>query len=202
MTAAGWKNLPAWVLNEFGVRQDAAWLVRIPDRTVEGRLYAERVVAPSGRRWWEPGDGRPVIPFGLDRLEDPAFRKYRALAITEGETDALALSAALGAEGLDVLGVPGSNTWRDAWAEHADGYATVFVLGDGDASGRRLNQKVKRALPAALIVDLPAGDDVRAVAQRNVDELLALIDAAERKQALSNAFFSADSLTELERVAA
>jgi hypothetical protein len=92
-----WKRLPAWVLAEYGVDQD--WgadpsPVRLPD----GGFYAMHVHAPSGRRWWEPADGRPVIPFGLQLLE-PEFRQHKCLAICEGESDAMAVAAALGAEG-------------------------------------------------------------------------------------------------------
>jgi len=111
-------------------------LVVVPYRTSAGELYADRVIAGSGRRWWSPGDGRPVIPFGLDRLERLAFRRYRALAICEGESDALALSAAFKGDGVDVLGVPGAGTWKPEWAVHAVGYSAVYVAGDGDAAGR------------------------------------------------------------------
>ena len=106
-----WRGLPRFVLNEYGVTHDDDGLVRIPYRLPDGSLYAMRVVAPSGGAL---GGSREtaarLIPFGLDQLADPAFRQYRALAITEGESDALALSATFGVEGLDVLGAPGATT--------------------------------------------------------------------------------------------
>jgi 5S rRNA maturation endonuclease (ribonuclease M5) len=133
----------------------------------------------AGGAWWEPGDGRPLIPFGLDQLEDPAFRQYRALAITEGESDALALSATFGAEGLDVLGAPGATTWRPAWAQYARAYEAVYVLGDGDDAGRRFNQRVAHDVPAATVVWLPEGEDVRAIVQRDPGELAELLTEAD-----------------------
>lgn len=161
----GWKGIPTYVLEEAGVTVDYDGLVHIPYRIPDGRLYAERVVAPNGRQWWRPGDGRPLIPYGLDRLASHRMRRYRCLAIVEGESDALALRAALGAEGLDVLGVPGARTWRTEWAEHAAGYDT-YVFGDGDIAGRHLNAAVVRDIPSAGVVDLPLGLDVRDVLQQ------------------------------------
>jgi hypothetical protein len=180
----GWKGLPRFVLHEYGVIADHAGLVRIPYRLADGGLYAERVIAPNGRQWWRPGDGRPVIPFGLDRLEHPRFRKYRGLGICEGESDAFAISAAFGAKGLDVLGVPGAGTWKPEWARHADGYAAVYVLGDGDHAGRCFNQRVAQDLPDATVVWLPEGEDVRSIVQRDPAELVRLLDEADRLRSL------------------
>jgi 5S rRNA maturation endonuclease (ribonuclease M5) len=176
--ALGWKNLPTFVLREAGVTVDGRGRVFVPYRDESGEPVNRRVFA-GDRAWWERR-GRSLIPFGLDRLEDLAFRKYRCLAICEGESDSLALSAALGAEGLDVLGVPGASTWRAEWAAHADGYAAVFVFGDGDPAGVRFNLAVKHDLPDALAVWLPKGEDVRSIVQHNAAELVDLIAEAER----------------------
>lgn len=197
-TASGWKGLPAYVLAEAGVTRDPDGLVRIPYLLADGGLWAERVVAPDGRRWWRPGDGRPVIPFGLDRQERPEFRGYRCLGLVEGESDALALWAALGHEGLDVLGVPGASCWKSEWAAHADGYLASYVLGDGDNAGRVLNAAVRRDLPEVIAVELPDGEDVRAIIQRDsADVLLDLIGTAERKARMQDAILRAPTLADL-----
>ena len=196
----GWKALPTHILAEAGVTCDPDGLVRIPYRLHDGSLYAERVAASSGRRWWRPGDGRPLIPFGIDRLETAAFRKYRDLAIVEGESDTLALRAALGHEGVDVLGVPGARTWKSAWATYTGGYHDVYVLGDGDEPGRDLNATARRDVPNAIVVDLPAGRDVRDVVQADhgLDELLTLLRQAKCGAELSRAFLNADSIADFD----
>jgi hypothetical protein len=176
--ALGWRRLPSWVLEDRGVTVDAEGLVRLPYRLADGSLYAHRVVAPSGRRWWEPGDGRAVIPFGIDRLELPRFRQYRGLAVTEGESDALALAAAFG-DRLDVLGCPGAWTWRQEWARHAEGYAVVYVVGDGDAAGRSFTSSVVADVPGAFAVWLPAGSDARSIVHAEPARLVDLLAEAE-----------------------
>ena len=140
-----------------------------------------------------PGD-----PFGLDRLEHPDFRGYRSLAIVEGESDALALWAAHGHEGRDVIGGPGASTWRSAWTEHANGDVATYAFGDGDGAGRALNAAARRDLPDAIAVELPDGEDVRSIVQRDgADALLDLIGEAERAAEIGSAILSATSLADL-----
>lgn len=197
--ATSWKGLPSWVLADAGVWLEGG-LVVVPYRTSAGELYADRVIAGSGRRWWSPGDGRPVIPFGLDRLERLAFRRYRALAICEGESDALALSAAFKGDGVDVLGVPGAGTWKPEWAVHAVGYSAVYVAGDGDAAGRTLDAAVYRDVPGSMSLRLPDGADVRALLQADgPDAVLELIRQADWQQRVGLAFTAASSYNDLLR---
>ena len=160
--AVGWKGLSTCVLAEAGVERDEVGLVRIPYRTAAGELWAHRVVAPSGRRWWAPGDGRPVIPYGLEALTDPPTD--RGLLIAEGESDALALRRFFG-WGFDVLGIPGSSTWRASWSEYIDPYELVYVVGDGDDAGRRFAWAVKADVPRARVLTLPDGEDARSLIQ-------------------------------------
>lgn len=201
MSATGWKGLPISVLHEADITVDPGGLVRIPYRLADGSLYACRVVAPSGRRWWEPGDGRPVIPFGLDRLEAfrfRRFRRFRVLLVAEGESDALAVRAALAGYGVDVLGVPGASTWQSGWARHSRGYAAVYVGGDGDDAGRQLDVRVCADVPGAMSLRLPAGEDLRSLLQRDgAEAVLELMAAADREQQLASAFRRARTLDEL-----
>jgi hypothetical protein len=179
VTAVGWKGLPTFVLGEARVTRDPDGLVQLPYFTASGELHNTRVFAPGGRTWWAHS-GRGLLPFGLDRLTDPGGRPYRSLAIAEGESDALALDAAFGADLFDVLGVPGSTVWRPEWAGHAADYAAIYVFGDGDPAGRAFNWRVRRTLPSARIVEIPDGQDARSMLQNDrADELLDLIDAAD-----------------------
>ena len=103
-----------------------------------------------------------MIPFGLDRLEHPDFRGYRSLAIVEGESDALALWASLGHEGL-VMPACRARPPGSSWTEHANGYVATYAFGDGDGAGRALNAAARRGLPDAIAVELPDGEDVRSI---------------------------------------
>lgn len=159
-----WKGLRADVLEAAGVTVDHDGLVHVPYRLRNGRLYSERVVAPTGRRWWRPGDGRPVIPFGLDQLRAGVGR---GLIWTEGESDTLAIRTHFACLGFSVLGVPGSGCWRPEWARYADGFEVVYVVPDGDGPGRWLGQKILAAIPSARVAWLmPEGMDARGLIQR------------------------------------
>ena len=196
---AGWKGLPSFVLAEAGVSRGHDGEVLIPYRDALGRLYVTRVVVKDGHRWWRPA-GRAVIPFGLDRLADTSDRRFRCLLITEGESDALAAWAAFGHEGLDVLGVPGATTWRQEWTELAEGYAAVYVAGDGDGVGRRFAWTVKRDLPGAVVLEIPEGLDVRDVIQREGEEAFGvLLEQADAWERFERAFFESQTFEELER---
>ena len=176
-----WRGLPEWILAEAGVQVFSDGLVIAPYRLADGRLWADHFIAPNGRRWWEPGDGRSVIPFGLEALEAPRYRRYRLLVICEGESDSLAVRAALGAEGVDALGIPGSSTWRPSWAESGAGYSAVYVAGDGDEAGRALSDRVLADLRGVRLIRLPPGEDARSVIQRDGPEaFLGLMDEADR----------------------
>jgi hypothetical protein len=176
-----YSSLLSWLVEEAGICFEPDGLVVIPYRLPDCRLYAERVIAPNGRRWWRPGDGRQLIPFGLEKLSRERMRPYACLAIAEGESDALALRAAYNGTALEVIGIPGARCWRSEWATLARGYAAVYVFGDGDQAGRALNADVVRDVPGALIVDVPAGGDVRDLLEARgrgaVDELLCRADA-------------------------
>lgn len=202
--AASWKGLPKWLLEDAGVTVDAEGLVRLPYRLTDGTLYAHRVVAPAGRRWWEPGDGREAIPFGLDRLELPQFRTYAVLVIAEGESDALAARLVPCPCRLDVLGIPGAGTWRVEWTTYCRGYAGVYVAGDGDEAGRALNAAVCADVPEARALPIPDGSDLRELLSHNqwaLMELISLTDAeAERRDAWQQARSYDDLYERLEAI--
>jgi len=216
----GWKGLPTYVLVECGITVDSEGLVRVPYFLADGGLYAHRVVAPSGRRWWEPGDGRPVVPFGLEVLPDFHDRAGHVLFVSEGESDRLALMAAYGSEAVDTLGIPGAAMWRAEWRTLLEGFDRVYVVPDGDEAGRELGLAVKygpswvrnqRLLPAerqeladdgfaaALVVQLPAGKDARGILQGpgGVQEFETYIRTAEYDRKVAIGFRYAETLDEL-----
>lgn len=190
--AVGWKGLPTYVLAEAGLERADDGTVRVPYRLRDGRVWGLRVFAGNGRAWWassdETGTVRPGLngqriaaPFGVDRQWPEELRRYRLLAICEGESDCLALDAALGTEGFDCIAAPGASVWRAEWAEYAAGYVRVYVFPDGDDAGRRFVERVIASVPQAVAVWLPAGEDVRAMIQGGrLAELVALIEERDR----------------------
>jgi len=157
------------VLSEAGVEQRDG-LVRVPYRDRDGGEVFEKVFANS-RSWYSPG-GIELIPFGLDRLpRSPWIAARSALLVCEGESDALAAREHFFEGDAEILswfalGLPGSGTWRRSWRQWLAPFPRIYLCGDGDEPGQRMNWRVKRAVPWARPVRLPAGDDVRSILQR------------------------------------
>lgn len=82
-----------------------------------------------------------------------------AVGICEGELDAVSATLA----GLPTVGLPGSASWEPWWADIFRGYRTVYLLGDGDDAGRKMNKKLQQKLSNARNIWLPEGKDVNAL---------------------------------------
>jgi len=170
-----WKGIAPWVLEDAGV-EEVDGVVWIPSRDETGRtLYCKAF--HYARSWYEPS-GIDLIPFGVERLPVSAWIAERsALLVTEGESDAFAAREAF-VEGDSkilawyVVALPGSGTWRRSWAEYVKAFTVVYLLGDGDDAGRRMNEAVWKDLPWARPVWLPEGRDVRAILQAGGREAL------------------------------
>jgi hypothetical protein len=204
-TATDWKGLSSRALAEAGVERDRRGFARIPYFTEAGGLYAQRVVKPNGDRYWEPGDGREVILFGLDHLA-ASFddRSWRDLIIAEGESDTLALRDAMRGLPVDVVGVPGSSTWKAKWRSELAGYGRVYVVGDGDAAGETFGLSVRygpawlrsrrdRSPDTGNVVNLPEGFDVARIVRLPEGTDARGLLQAHGPDALDSYFASADA---------
>jgi hypothetical protein len=156
-----WKGLPPWLLADAGLTNENG-LTYVPYFTPGGELQNRRVVAGNGDRWWETA-GRDLIPFGLEQLVPP-YTAERPLFLCEGESDALALRA-VADRAFDVLGLPGASSWRPEWRSYMEPWAVIYACGDGDDAGRRMNTRVKHAIPWSRPVWLPDGEDLRSLIQ-------------------------------------
>jgi DNA primase len=78
------------------------------------------------------------------------------ICITEGELDAVVLEMC----GLSAVGVCGANSWRRHHARMFDGFARIYILGDGDQPGREFARKVYDSLTGGTMVAMPTGMDV------------------------------------------
>jgi replicative DNA helicase len=115
--------------------------VGIPYRDAEGNVYATKtrtaLVAKEGSRWEK---GKPLRPYGLDRLADARELDY--LVIVEGETD----SVTGWYHGIPTLGLPGADTVDTLKAEHIAGIKTICYYREPDKGGETLAKR----LPARL----------------------------------------------------
>lgn len=87
----------------------------------------------------------------LHRTEDK-------ICLTEGEFDALAISAIAG---IPAVGYPGTQSWGSSrhWRRCFTGFGTVFVIADGDAPGREAAEKILKDMRNAVLISMPDGLD-------------------------------------------
>lgn len=198
-----WKGIASDTLAEAGLVVERG-RIRIPYRDRAGRTLFWKVFGRSGHSWYEP-PGVELVPFGLETLppEGSSFPRYCALLLCEGESDALCVRDALRAHPhILALGLPGAGSWRDAWRAYVEPFPLVYVLGDGDEAGRRMNRRVREAVPWASPVWLPDGEDVRSLLQRDPDALWPLMHAADVDARLWAALLRSHDLDTFRRLLA
>lgn len=223
VTARGWKRLSVDVLDEAGVELDRG-LVTVPYRDRAGRELYRKCFRRDGRAFYRPA-GTELVPFGLETLPAPGdcHPRYCALLVCEGESDALCvrdvlrlhdddraveyLSLALPGVGVPAveylaLALPGASVWRNSWRSFVEPFPLVYVLGDGDEPGRRMNRRVVAAVPWARPVWLPDGADVRSLLQADPDSLEPLLAHADENARLSAALALSPDLDTFRRLLA
>lgn len=97
--------------------------------------------------------GQETYLFNVLAVEDDATQIH----ITEGEFDAIILTSVLGEP---AVGLPGATQWKQHYPWHFKGFDRVLVWPDGDKAGQDMASKVRKELPNAEIVGMPAGFDV------------------------------------------
>lgn len=83
------------------------------------------------------------------------------VVLTEGEFDAMAVSALVG---IPAVGYPGTDTWgrADHWPRVFAGL-DVVVVADGDPPGVKAAKAVAKTLDSARVVALPPGHDANSL---------------------------------------
>jgi hypothetical protein len=201
----GWKGLESMVLAEAGVELLPSDVIRVPFRDVDGtELNAKLWPRPPRRPWWEHS-GRGVSLFGLEQLDRIDQHQNATIVICEGEPDALAVREAFAVDhdGAPVitLGVPGASAWQTGWAAHLRRFYRIYVAGDGDLAGHRLNQDVRGSMPWVRPLAMPVGMDCRDVIQVDGrDAFLELLDRADAVAMLTAALFKASNRAEAMRL--
>lgn len=116
-----------------GISQETADAFHV-EMTVEGEIkfpYPQGVKLrreQDGKRTfrWEPGSTQTIYhrPGQVDSYHDVAF-------LVEGETDTMRLWQEIG-ESVDVVGIPGIESWKPEWADMFDRTSRVYVVLDND----------------------------------------------------------------------
>lgn len=79
------------------------------------------------------------------------------VAICEGELDALTCHAY---GGIPAVGLAGVNAWKKPFARCFDSAQKVLLVGDGDAAGMGMAERLAQILPHSVEACMPAGTDV------------------------------------------
>lgn len=132
------------------------------------KKYRKGFEKDEGRRfWWDPPTKAGQVPF-----LPPGFESRERMLLVEGETDTMAVWQALqGSKYRDevgVVGLSGTNAWKDRYVEELFGAAhRVFVIFDNDdpyanpdaakATEKALTQIRKDLGRKARLVKLPQG---------------------------------------------
>jgi DNA-binding MarR family transcriptional regulator len=106
-------------------------VVRVPYLNQQGEEVAVRfrlsMSKDEVRFKWRSGS-KPCF-YGLRRLEDA--REAGHITLVEGESDAHTLWF----QREPALGLPGADSWNEAWAPHLDGIDIVYVVVEPDKGG-------------------------------------------------------------------
>lgn len=204
--AFDWKGLPATVLLDADVRrvrdQRGHELVRVPYRLPNGQEHNAKLIGRH-RSWWERV-GTGLIPYGLELLPEPPTARRAVLLVAEGESDALALRSefvSLDEHTVYVLGLPGACTWKPEWTGFLAAFPLIYVLPDGDNTGRRMADAVMRSVPWARTCWLPGGEDCRSLIQSGrADAIVEAITVADETARLVATFLLAPTVTDFTRI--
>lgn len=93
------------------------------------------------------------------------FKDHPFIVVTEGELDALTLSAA----GIPAVGLPGVKSWKKHYPKVLEDFPVIYVIGDGDSAGSGLNDFLAREVHARQVL-LPKGEDVNSYAVKQGQE--------------------------------
>jgi DNA primase len=114
-----------------------------------------------------PRSEGPPKYLGLDGIKTGMFGVLAVqhatgdtIAITEGEIDAIVLTAKCG---IPAVGVPGAQGWKPHYGRCLQDFDNVLVFCDGDKPGREFGKAVAREIRGATTIHLPDGEDVNSI---------------------------------------
>lgn len=90
------------------------------------------------------------------------------VAISEGEFSSWAVEL----DGIPSVAIQGVSAWKDHFDRALAGYERVFILGDGDEAGNKMNEKLAERLPNGVPVELPTGSDPDSLRREHGDGVI------------------------------
>jgi len=137
------KGLPMAFLRTLGLKDLPGFgggAIRIPYLGVDGAEIAARFrlsLTVEPRLVWKSGSKANL--YGLDRLA--AARAAGQIVVVEGESDCHTLWM----HDIPAIGLPGANTWKEEWATHLNGIATIIVVVEPDKGGDSVMRWLERS---------------------------------------------------------
>lgn len=120
--------------------------------TMRFRCLQDHVCDDEFHGKYEGVAGDPTHLYNVQALHDAGS----VIGIAEGELDALVATSA----GLPTVGCVGASNWKPFYYRLFDDFQHVYVLGDGDAAGRKWAAGLVPNIPGAVSRVQPAGFDV------------------------------------------
>lgn len=139
--------------------------------TIRFRCLKDHDCSDHGK--YEGVAGDPTHLYNVQALHDAGSE----IGIAEGELDALVATAS----GLPTVGCVGASNWKPFYYRLFDDFQHVYVLGDGDAAGRKWTAGLVPNIPGAVSRVQPAGYDVSSyVVEHGPESWLQSVLSSER----------------------
>lgn len=152
-------GLPAAIFKRRGVGYDPS-LKRytVPVRNPKGKLQEIRVHLITGKKKKMGTAGRPAGCWNIDEAAEFPVDKDSVLFICEGEWDGMPFDWLLTEAEVDfpfcVVAVPGARTIKDEYVDVWKRFRKIVVMGDNDADGDAMAEKVWTKLQGFRRIEL------------------------------------------------
>src|SRR5262249_16804169 len=131
-------RLPVDFLREVGLRDSrfsGRPAVRIPYFDRDGNVSAIRFrTALEGKDRFRWERGAKLSLYGRWWFED--FSTFDGVVLVEGESDCHTLWL----HGFPALGLPSARSWKEDWAEHLEGFETIYIVIEPDTGGEAVRK--------------------------------------------------------------
>jgi DNA primase len=150
------------VIEPSGGHEHVVGRLSIPYRTPAGVVGMKfRSMDETAPKYLYP-TGQKVGLFNVNDLH----KSSDTIAICEGEIDTIVLS---GLVGVPAVGVAGVSQWKPHFPKLFESYSRILIFADNDIKedgrnpGQELAKRIKEDLDTAVIIHLPANEDVNDV---------------------------------------
>lgn len=140
----GWADVD---FNEYGEHGKGLMITFYNEnRTVIGRKIRTKYTGKGKYHYISHPDYPNDQPYGLHWLKD--YDTNLPIYITEGETDAMTLRQA----GLQSLGIPSTNGWKQEFTELIAPFNRIIVVKDNDKAGENLVNSITDSIDGKIFI--------------------------------------------------